>query len=183
MSTIFDIPNTRWRDELLPATFAGQQFHVDSAARENGQRVVIHQFPKKDLPYSELMGRRAIQFTVRGYCIAFPFDTSLPLYRRDYRLARDNLMNALETGQSATLQLPTLAPMVVVCPQYRLTEESRFGGFCVFDMTFIELGVQSMKNTPDTQTAVVAQSQTMRARMVQVLSQGTNTTPGGVPLD
>ena len=182
MATILDIPNTRWRDELLPATFAGQQFHVDSSSRENGQRVVVHEFPKKDLPYAELMGRRAIEFTVRGYCIAYPFDTGLPLYQRDYRTARDNLMNALETGQAATLQLPTLAPMVVVCPRYRLTEEARFGGFCTFDMTFVELGVQSMKNTPDTQSALVAQSQSMRQRALQVLSQGTNVTPGGVPL-
>jgi prophage DNA circulation protein len=182
MTTIVDIPNTRWRDELLPASFAGQQFHVDSSSRENGQRVVVHEFPKKDLPYSELMGRRAIEFTVRGYCIAYPFDTGNPLYMRDYRIARDNLLNALETGQAATLQLPTLAPMVVVCPRFRLTEEARFGGFCTFDMTFIELGVQSMKNTPDTQSALIAQSQSLRARAVQVLSQGVNTTPGGVPL-
>jgi prophage DNA circulation protein len=183
MATILDIPNTRWRDELLPATFAGQQFHVDSSSRENGQRVVVHEFPKKDLPYAELMGRRAIEFTVRGYCIAYPFDSGLPLYMRDYRIARDNLMNALETGQAATLQLPTLAPMVVVCPRYRLSEEARFGGFCTFDMTFVELGVQSMKNTPDTQSALVAQSQSMRQRILQVIGQGTNTTPGGVPLN
>jgi prophage DNA circulation protein len=182
MTTILDIPNTRWRDELLPATFAGQQFHVDSMSRENGQRVVTHQFPKKDLPYSELMGRRAIGFNVRGYCITYPFDSGNPLYMRDYRIARDNLLNALETGQAAVLQLPTLAPMIVVCPNFRLAEESRFGGYCTFDMSFVELGVQSMRNTPDTQSALVAQAQSMRARIVTVLSQGTNVTPGGVPL-
>jgi len=171
MSTILDIPNTRWRDELLPASFAGQQFHCESNSRENGQRVVVHQFPKKDLPYSELMGRRAITFTVRGYCIAYPLDTSLPLYMRDYRIARDNLLNALETGQPGVLQLPTLVPMMVVCPNFRMTEEDRFGGFCVFDMSFVEYGLPLVQNNPDTRAALLTASQALRQQVQAVLAQ------------
>ena len=181
MSTILDIPNTRWRDELMPATFAGQQFHCEAGTRENGQRVVTHQFPKKDLPYSELMGRRAIMFNVRGYCIAYPFDTGLPLYQRDYRIARDNLLNALETGQPGLLQLPTLVPMMVVCPNFRLTEEERFGGYCVFDMTFVEYGLPLTQNNPDTRAALLASSQTLRQRVMAVLAQALQNLPAQVP--
>lgn len=176
MSTILDIPNTAWRDQLLPATYGGQQFHCEANARQNGQRVVTHQFPKRDLPYSELMGRRAIEFTVRGYCIAYPYNsTNAPLFQRDYRIPRDNLLNVLETGEPNILQLPTLAPMWVVCPQFRLTEEEKFGGYCVFDMTFVEYGIQSMPNNPDTRSTLLASTQSLRAQVLSVLGQATMT--------
>jgi prophage DNA circulation protein len=74
---------TIWRDQLLPATFAGQQFHCEANSREGGQRAVTHEFPKR-LAYTETMGRRAMDFTVRGYCIVFPFNTRAGLYQRDY---------------------------------------------------------------------------------------------------
>lgn len=163
-------PRTVWRDELLPATFAGQQFHCETNSREGGQRVVTHEFPKRDLPYSETMGRRAMEFTVRGYCIAYPFTTGQPLYQRDYRKPRDNLIRALDAGQPGVLQLPTQAPMWVVCTRYRMAEEERFGGYCVFDMTFVEYG-QTQNPAPDVTAQLLSASQTLVQRTMDVLAQ------------
>jgi prophage DNA circulation protein len=140
ISKITDIPNTKWRDELLPASFRGALFHVEVGAKESGRRIAVHEFPKKDSPYAEDMGRRARLFTVRGYCIVFPADTDVELYQRDYRKARDRLIDELEQADPGVLQLPTIAPMMVTVPQYRWTEEERFGGYCTFDMTFVEFG-------------------------------------------
>ncbi|MCA1457709.1 DNA circularization N-terminal domain-containing protein [Bradyrhizobium sp. BRP22] len=56
-------------------------------ARER-RRIVEHEFPKKELPYAEDMGRSAREFTVRGYCNVYPYDSEIVLFRRDYRLAR-----------------------------------------------------------------------------------------------
>src|SRR5262245_29611789 len=114
-----------WRNRLMPAHFDTFMFHCESGSRENGRRIVTHEFPKKEYPYSEDLGKRAVEFTVRGYIVQFVTDTSIPLYRRDYTDARNALQARLETGVPGSLQLPLQAPMVVVCSRYRLTEEER----------------------------------------------------------
>jgi prophage DNA circulation protein len=173
MSTILDIPNTIWRDQLLPASFASQQFHCEVNSREGGQRLVVHQFPKRDLPYAETMGRRAMEFTIRGYCIAYPKNSQsgLPLYQRDYRIARDNLVKVLDAGEAAVLQLPTQAPMWVACSRYRMTEEDRFGGYVIFDMSFVEYG-KTLNPAPDVTSQLIAMSGSLKSRVQAILSGG-----------
>jgi prophage DNA circulation protein len=171
MSTILDIPNTVWRDQLLPAMFRGQQFHMESMSRENGTHVVTHQFPKRDVPYSEPMGRRAFEFTLRGYTIAYPFNSNQPLYQRDYRVPRDNLIKVLEEGLPGSLQLPTLPPMYVLCTRYRVTEEEKLGGYCSFDMSFVEYGIKPTLSAQDTFAQVVSTSETLKQRVQAVLAQ------------
>jgi prophage DNA circulation protein len=134
-----DIHNP-WRDALMPASFRGAEFHVEVGNAESGRRIVVHEFPKRDVPYAEDMGRRAVEFSVRAYCISFPSDMGGVLYRRDYRIARDRLGRQLETEGPGILQLPLLKPMAVVCQRYRLTEEQKAGGYCSFDIQFVESG-------------------------------------------
>ena len=135
---IRDIHNP-WRDGLLPAQYNGALFHVDQGSVENGRRIVLHEFPKKDKPYAEDMGRRAYRFTVRAYCIAYPTDRSA-LLTRDYRRPRDQLKKQLDKGGSGKLQLPGGISETVVCERYRLTEEEKYGGYCVFEINFAEAG-------------------------------------------
>ncbi len=135
---IRDIHNP-WRDGLLPAMFNGAPFHVESGSVENGRRIVLHEFPKRDKPYAEDMGRRAYRFTVRAYCIAYPTNRS-QLLQPDYRKPRDQLKQKLDAGGSGKLQLPGGITETVVCERYRLTEEEKLGGYCVFDITFAEAG-------------------------------------------
>jgi prophage DNA circulation protein len=172
MGTIRDLPSA-WRGDLLPASFDGKMFHVDNGSRESGRRIVVHEFPKKEEPYSEDMGRRAVAFSVRGYCIVYPHeDASAPnLYRRDYRIARDELQARLETGATGVLQLPTLAPMKVKCQRYRLTEEDKFGGYCVFDMQFVEAGAQPFMPNTDTAGNLRAQADALKNNLASVWAQ------------
>jgi prophage DNA circulation protein len=138
-----------WRQYLKRASFRGEQFYVDTGVRESGRRVVNHEFPKRNLPYAEDMGRRAREFTVRGYLIVYPNNVASggqdyfpndPLKKANYITARDALITALETDDIANLQLPLLGVMSVMCTRYRVTEEEKLGGYCVFDMTFTEFG-------------------------------------------
>ena len=152
MTGIFDLPSA-WRARMLPASFNGARFHCESNARESGRRIVEHQFPKKDLPYAEDMGRSAREFTVRGYCIVFPFDTGDGLRTIDYTVVRDSLIAALEAEGPGTLQLPTQPSQQVVCPRYRVNEEERFGGYCTIDMTFQEYGLDPLLTAPSVATA------------------------------
>src|SRR6201993_402703 len=109
MTTIFELtPGVpSWRDDWVRATYNGAPFHCEANSRESGRRIVEHEFPKKELPYAEDMGRHAREFTIRGYCIVFPYDSELTLYQRDYRIPRDALIAQLETEGPGVLQLPT----------------------------------------------------------------------------
>jgi len=174
VASIRDLHNP-WRDDLLPARFRGSAFfHVEQGAIQSGRRIVVHQFPKRDYPYAEDMGREAREFSVRGYCISFPYDTDIPLYQRDYRVARNILINALEQEGYGELQLPTYpatpqSPIMVTCPSYRVTEEQRSGGYCVIDMKFVEQGIPPEVPGPDGQWAVVSRSKYLRDLMVSTL--------------
>jgi hypothetical protein len=181
MATIRDIHNP-WRDALLPAMFAGVPFFCDTGVRETGRRAVIHEYPKRDIPYAEDMGRRAIQYSVRGYVIAYVKDSGFSLvtgdfsvqpvggfaaslYMRDYRIARDLLQARLDDPGEGVLQLPNMAragvgdilTLTAVCSGYRMTEEDRLGGFCVFDMTFVEYGLINL--TPPAPAVTLLQQQ------------------------
>lgn len=171
MTNIFDLPAV-WRKALMPASFNGARFHCEANARESGRRIVEHQFPKKELPYAEDMGRAAREFTIRGYCIVFPYDSEYALYQRDYRRPRDELIKQLEAEGAGTLQLPTQPAQQVVCARYRMSEEERFGGYCVFDMTFLEYGLdpQALAPTIATASAIAEASEALRAQVLRAMS-------------
>lgn len=164
-----------WRAGLRLASYKNATFHCETNSRESGRRIVEHEFPKKELPYAEDMGHRAQGFAMRGYCITYVTDFSgsgLELYNRDYRLARDLLRSALDSEGPGILQLPTQKGEWVVCTQYRLSEEERFGGFCTFDMQFVEMGIDPMQAAPTQATyqALLEQVQTMRDQLIARLN-------------
>ena len=143
-----------WRSSLRRANFRGARFHVDTGVRESGRRTVQHEFPKRNVPYAEDMGRKAREFTVRGYIIVYPRDTGDVLQQKNYIPARDALILALEEDGPADLQLPLLGVLKVMCTRYRVTEEDKFGGYCVFDMTFTEFGQAPATGTRDSAAGV-----------------------------
>jgi prophage DNA circulation protein len=172
MSDIFALPSI-WRSRLMPASFNGARFHCETNARESGRRIVEHEFPKKDNPYAEDMGRKARDFTIRAYCIVFPFDAGDGLHTLDYTRVRDALIAALEAEGPGTLQLPTQFAQLVVCPRYRVNEEERFGGYCTIDMTFQEYGLDPLLAVANTATseAVTEASQTVRTEVQNDLAK------------
>jgi hypothetical protein len=123
---------------------------------------------------------------VRGYCIQYPHDRvgndGSQLKQRDYRVARDILSNELISGDPKPLKLPTMKgamynELVVMCPRFRLTEEDRAGGYCVFDMTFVELGAPPKQAQPDNRDAVIKYHQEMSDRNVDILTRGIQQAP------
>jgi prophage DNA circulation protein len=161
MSTIKDI-HLPFRDAWITASFRSALFFCEANSRDNGRRIVQHEFPKKELPYAEDMGRKAKSFTVRAYCITHPFTMQGPaldgLYNVDYRVARDALIKALEKPGPGTLVFSTLPSENVVVTRYRLSEEERFGGYCTFDIEFAEFGLPPQYLTPSQNTNTVLNS-------------------------
>jgi len=173
-ASIMQIPNTAWRDTLVPASLNGANFHCEQYSVESGRRLVQHEFPKRDLPFCEDLGHRALTWDVRGYIIAFPYNIQgSDLYQRDYRTARDALIIQLEAGGPYWLQVQTLPPYRVLCERFRLTETEKLGGYCTFDMSFREAGdvTGSTAGLGNPNTVLANTSSALRS---QVLNRLTN---------
>lgn len=130
-------PNS-WRSMLqTKASFAGVMFHVENGGRTSGRRTVVHEYPKRNEPYSEDMGKHALRFQFSAYLIYRP---AAPNY--EYTSQRIRLYNALEKDDGDTLIHPVFAPggVKVMCERYTMTESRERGGYTQFDMAFVELG-------------------------------------------
>jgi hypothetical protein len=73
--------------------------------------------------------------------------------------------------------------MTVMCQRYRVTEEEKLGGYCVFDMEFVEFGKPPLAGPPMSDAQLKAQSDALKARTIQALANydtellGRKTTP------
>jgi hypothetical protein len=122
------------------------------------------------------MGRSPRDFTVRGYIIVYPSDSEADvLKRRNYLEARDALLRRLEAVGPTVLQLPTQPPQLVNCNRFRMAEEDRAGGLCIFDMTFSEAGLdpQIVAPSADTAGAVNSAATAVEAGVGNALGTGT----------
>ncbi|MFH1398751.1 MAG: DNA circularization N-terminal domain-containing protein, partial [Candidatus Woesearchaeota archaeon] len=93
-----------WRDKLLwdleevsaggvvkyKSSFRGAKFFFERSEASVGRRNVVHQYPYKDSPYIEDLGRDTDEFTVDGYVVQNE-ENNL-----DYFTERDALINALK---------------------------------------------------------------------------------------
>lgn len=91
-----------WRDQLQPASFRGVAFHTVSDSATFGRRSVLHEFPFRDLPYVEDMGRKAREIRIVGFVLG-----------ADYLTALDSLIDAIEQPGSGKLVHPTLGELTV----------------------------------------------------------------------
>lgn len=124
------MPPPPWKLRLQPATFNGVEFHVEADTRSSGRRNAPHEFPKKDTPYTEDMGRRARTFVIAGYVVGPDFESQ-----------RDALITELERETNGTLVLPTsFDQKIVICDKYSIVERRERGGYAELEMLFIEAG-------------------------------------------
>jgi prophage DNA circulation protein len=136
-----------WRLNLQPASFNGAVFHIAVSSRQGGRRQVEHEFPKKEDPFAEDMGRRARGFNILGYVIG-----------ADFEQQRDALIEQLELEGNGTLVLPTYSEdQIVVCDVYSVVERREHGGYAEIEMRFLEAGQDpSTVASVDTQGAANA---------------------------
>lgn len=116
-----------WRDRLVPASFRGVPFFVKGSERAGGRRVVKHEYPGKDEPFTEDMGRRAREFSVEGFVVG-----------SDYMTARDALLTALEEAGPGELIHPFYGARQVVALEFRVREADDMGGVAQFSLSFGE---------------------------------------------
>jgi prophage DNA circulation protein len=132
-----------WRDDLrrvsvggrqlIGASFRGVTFLVESGERGGGRRAVVHEFPLRDDPFIEDLGRRARTFRVDGYVLG-----------DDYLTQRDALLTALEdTAGPGELVHPYHGVRRAVCVSLSVRETKNEGGIATFAIEFAEAPTQA----------------------------------------
>lgn len=121
-----------WRDRFRPASFRGVTFYVETGARAGGRRGVNFEYPKRDVPSDEDMGRRAKRWAVTGYVIG-----------PDYDIDAQDLEDALNAEGPGALVQPNFGEMQVRCDTYARQESKDRMGMAVFEMVFIEAGTSA----------------------------------------
>lgn len=133
-----------WRDNLLPASFRGVPFKVESGSRTGGRRLALHEFPKRNEPYAEDMGRRGRRFPVTGYVIG-----------EDFQALALALATALDAEGAGTLVHPTMGAFQVKCESFTQHESRDKGRVVDFEMNFVEAGSAPTSNSGANTAAAV----------------------------
>lgn len=118
-----------WRNQLLSASFRGVAFKYRDAESSGGRRLVVHEYPTRDEPDTEDLGRKAREFTIEAYVLG-----------DDYIAHRDRLVSALEEAGPGSLVHPYRGQISVVVRDFRFTESTREGGLARFSISFVEAG-------------------------------------------
>ncbi len=136
------MPFQPWRAALQPASFGGAGFKVEAGGKRGGRRIAEHEYSKQDTPFGEDMGRKAHRWAITGYCIG-----------PGYLAARDALIAVCDSEGPFTLVHPSLGTEQVHCDDYDVSESREKGGFCTFQLVFVEAGQDpGAATTADTQS-------------------------------
>lgn len=114
-----------WRDQMLPASFRGISFLIPQASVPVGMKVQLHEFPQRDEPYAEQLGKQAQVHRLVCWIIG-----------DDCFERRDKFMEALETPGAGELVHPWLGRMQVKAGEAELTHDFKQGGMAAVAVTF-----------------------------------------------
>lgn len=149
-----------WKDKLQPASFRGVAFHVEGDDRSGGRRLQVHEYPQREEPYAEDIGRAAREINLTAFVIG-----------AEYMAARDRLLTALEASGPATLVHPWYGAILMAVKEYRVTHTRDEGGMCRFQITLVEAGSVSYPQvTVSTQAATCESADTLAQASVQDFS-------------
>ena len=110
-------------------SFRGASFFIDTSEYEGGRRTADHEYPGRDTPFSEDLGRKAREFQFDCYVLG-----------KSYSTLRDSLLKACEASGSGKLVHPFYGTVTVVCKSFRIRENLRESGIAVFSLNFREAG-------------------------------------------
>ncbi len=119
-----------WKDNLQDASLRGIPFKVDEDEATFGRRVQVHEYPNRDKPWAEDLGRATRRFSVQAYLIG-----------EDFFEQRNRLIDAIEKPGSCTLVHPYYGEMnVTVDDTVRVSHSISEGRMCRVSFSFIESG-------------------------------------------
>lgn len=118
-----------WLKTLWRTSYKGASFWVETDQASGGRRLVVHEFPMRDVPYVEDLGERYHEFTVTAYVASDRADTEAA-----------SLMSMCATRGPGILVLPTIGPVVVRCAEFSRTHVRDRLGYIAHSLKFIREG-------------------------------------------
>ena len=111
-------------------SFRGVEFFVAESAGQFGRRNVLHEYPQKDKPSPEDLGRKAQHFSVEAYVLGSDFATQ-----------RDNLIVACEAEGPGVLIHPYYGKKYVILAEpAKVTETQDKTRIARISLAFVEAG-------------------------------------------
>lgn len=138
-----------FRDKIIPGSFRGVPFDLTDVDQGGGRLSVLHEFPQRDLPFTEDLGRQGRTFSMQAFVLG-----------DDYFEKRDALQEALETEGPGILIHPYRGTLLVQCLSFRIRESATDGRLATFAIEFAEAGeVPQPSEDIDTQADVTGASE------------------------
>jgi prophage DNA circulation protein len=132
-----------WQDGLLQGSFRGVKFFVESASTTGGRRVNVIEYPERDDPGFEDVGKARKEFQMSLYVIG-----------DDFINQREKLIKALDTKGAAELVHPWRGQFQVRATTWSSGDSQQEGRTARIDATFIEERVIKIATSPSTQANV-----------------------------
>lgn len=123
---------------ILPASYRGAPFAVYNSDMGGGRRVAVHQYPGRDDPWAEDMGRAARRWRFRGFIV----DGDVVFFGGPIQLQRALLLAALEKGGSGLLTHPTLGALQASVVAFSIGEATDASRYSTVEIEFVESGQQ-----------------------------------------
>lgn len=134
-----------WKDNLRPASFRGIPFKVDMSQYTGGRRVAFHEYPNRELPYSEDLGKVGGTYKVDGHLLG-----------DDYFEQRKKLQLACEQEGPGELIHPYYGTLQVQCGAFSLDEDTKEGRIVKVSMQFYEAGDDGYPKQIDNKLALLS---------------------------
>lgn len=123
------------------ASFRGVKFFIETTDDKFSRNVVKHQFPDRETPFMEDLGKKLDDFQIEGYVVG-----------DDHLDQKNKLRDAALTPGAGTLIHPHYGTMKVYCNDIQIRQASSEKRLTRFQFTFTEAGVPIVldvqKDTP-----------------------------------
>lgn len=146
-----------WRERLQPGSIGNLPFHTERASGTGGRRLVVHEYPLQDVHYVEDMGSSAGSQRL-----------TLFLVGQDYDLARDDLIQLLESEGPHTLIHPYLGTLRVHIKNYEWAITTRQGGYVQFNLDYV---LDGKRKFPQSENANAQQLQSACDNCTEAVQQ------------
>lgn len=130
------------RGQALRGSFRGAGFIAPTDELEFGRRTQVHEFPLRDEPYVEDLGRKARRFQIEVFVAG-----------DGYMAERDALIAAIDEPGPGLLTHPWYGVLNVTVVEARVRQSSREGGKATFTLSLVEAGENIFLPTIDADTA------------------------------
>lgn len=137
---------SEWRDLRRQASFRGVPFMVDSDSVPIGRRTQLHEYPKRDDPMVEDMGRQTREYKFEGFVVG-----------SDFIAQRDRLEAALDMPGPGELIHPWYGRLMVTAGKCEASHARNELGMARFSLTFIAGQLVFPVQTVNTRRQLAAQ--------------------------